>query len=115
MKTKNLGVGFFITGLVLLLFTFYLAYDLYAYLIEGQPTAIPQNTTSSNSTANNIAQAITSSIISAIPINKYASIFLGILVLYVLANVSYKIAKLGLETMNIGISKSNGSNGDKQK
>ncbi len=116
MDSKNIGIVFFIVGIVLLFFTFYLAYGLYGYLTGSQPIVAASSTAPSAVGANNtitvsgVAQAVASSIIGAIPINRYASIFLGILVLYVLANVSYKIAKLGVEMM-----RSSGNNGEKPK
>ncbi|MGC8651783.1 MAG: hypothetical protein ACP5UH_00820 [Candidatus Micrarchaeia archaeon] len=112
MNSKNLGIAFFVIGILLLFFTFYLAYGLYEYVIGNQQMgAVPSSPTASgNSSVNNIVQAVTSSIIGSIPINRYAAIFLGILVLYALANISYKIAKLGIEML-----RSVGDDGAKQK
>ncbi|MEM0149297.1 MAG: hypothetical protein QXW10_00160 [Candidatus Micrarchaeaceae archaeon] len=112
MARKDLGIAIFIIGIAMLAFTFYMAYGLYEYLFASPQAAqaAVQGSGAANSTAQGIAQAVVGDVISSIPIDRYITLFLAILVLYALANVSFKIAKLGIEFM-----KNADDNGGKQK
>jgi len=110
MASNNLGIAIFIIGILMLAFTFFLAYNLYEYITTAQQVQQAAPATGAINSTSSIVQSVINGVIGSMPINKYAMLFLGILVLYALANISFKIAKLGIEFM-----RSVDNNGGKQK
>ncbi|MGC8496015.1 MAG: hypothetical protein ACP5RM_00525 [Candidatus Micrarchaeia archaeon] len=97
MYNAKVGMALFIVGIAMLLFTFYLAYGLYMQAVNYkqpyQGVAAQQNSTT-------ISGAITAGIAGAIMqlgIQSYIAIFVATIVILVLANISFKVSKLGIE------------------
>jgi hypothetical protein len=94
-------------GVVILLFTFYLGYRIYVSATAiHPPSASPQinyPSVGSGSNASSIIGPIITgaiqSVTSSLNLSAYANFFIEIIVLYLFANVGYKIAKLGVEML----------------
>jgi hypothetical protein len=103
-----IGYVLLAVGIAVLLFTLYEAYGIFGLFMNGNIFAAPAqpNTVLGNAPASNISEsglvtALLGGIISAFPIGKYFSYFLGVIVLGVFASIGYKFAKIGVEMIKI--------------
>lgn len=93
---SKIGNVVFAAGVVILLFTFYEAYSLYAHMLalSSQP---PAPISLNNTSANSVGAALAGALSSALPSESLFYAMLAIFVLFVFGSIGYKVAKLGLE------------------
>jgi hypothetical protein len=97
MYNTRLGIVIFLIGIAMLFFTFYLAYNLYMQITNyKQPSQIAIAQQNSTTISSTISSAI-AGVVAQLGIVYYIDIFIAAIVVLVLANISFKVSKLGIE------------------
>jgi hypothetical protein len=103
MASPYLGYALLAVGLIMLVFTFLLGYGIYQNAISGGMTPSTGNISGNNITAvvGSALQSVTS------PLNSTIYIAISIAILFLFANIGYKMAMIGIKILD--------SNGKEEK
>ena len=98
---KTIAYVAFAIGVLIILFTLYMGYGLYGTIITQANAPIASSSASSGSLNQSISSAINSAIGSHLP-SSGVFLLLDIILLFLFANIGYKIAILGVH-MNASV------------
>ena len=98
---KTIAYVAFAIGVLIILFTLYIGYGLYDTIITQANAPIASSSASSGSLNQSISSAINSAIGSHLP-SSGVFLLLDIILLFLFANIGYKIAILGVH-MNASV------------
>ena len=99
---KTIAYVAFAIGVLIILFTLYMGYGLYGTIITQANAPIASSSASSGSLNQSISSAINSAIGSHLPSSGVFLLLLDIILLFLFANIGYKIAILGVH-MNASV------------